>query len=323
MEANLPLQAFQEAAQLFLQTQRIVIISHRNPDADAIGANLALREALENLGKTVVSACVDPAPEDSRFLLQGREIVHHFDPANFDLFVSVDCGGHKVLGFHESMPELFAQPRKAFINIDHHASNDHFGTVNIVMPETPSTCFILYLLFGSYGWDITPNMATAMLHGLYYDTGSFMHSNTDAQTLRIAGRLKALGGKHERCVKELFHSTSIPRLRLWGRGMERAEFNEKGALVTALTQKDYQELRTEAPDASGLVTYLTHVQEAPYCILLTEDKAGQIKASMRTHKEDLDLSAIAGLFGGGGHHKAAGFTIPGHLREKRIWVVTD
>ncbi len=302
-----------------LGAQRILIISHKNPDADSIGANLALREALENMGKTVTSTSIDPIPESCLFLRKAETYVRSFNLVDFDLVITVDCGSHKLMAFHETMPDLLDRQKIQLINIDHHPSNDNFGNVNIVMAQTPATCFMLFVLFSYYGWSITPTMATSLLQGLYYDTGSFMHSNTSADSLRIAARLKALGADLERSVKEQFHTASIPKLRLWGRALSRATLNEKQAVVTAVTEQDYKEENATPEDLSGLVNYLNHVPEAKFCMLLTEDFKGNIKGSLRTQNETMDLTALTGLFGGGGHKKAAGFTVPGHLVEKKSW----
>lgn len=322
MAVSLPLDEFQKAKDLLLAAQRIVLIPHKNPDADAIGATLALKEALENLGKDVTTACIDPLPENCKFLPKSDTFVQNFNYKDFDLIISLDCGAHKLLGFHKEMPELLDKNLVKLINIDHHPSNDFFGTVNIVMPQTPATCFILYLMITSYGWTITQTMATALLHGLYYDTGSFMHSNTSPETLRIAGRLKALGGDHQICVKKQFHTTSIEKLKLWGRAMSRIQLNDKQTVVTAITDKDYTDINATRDDLSGLINYLNHVNEAKFCILLTEDTNGNIKGSMRTQGEEINLSEIAQLFGGGGHKKAAGFTIPGTLQKRTIWDIS-
>ncbi len=319
MANSLPIDEFDKARECFLRAQRVLIISHKNPDADSIGANLALREALENMGKQVTSTSVDPVPESCLFLRKADAYVRDFDLTDFDLVVTVDCGSHKLMAFHEKKPELLDRSKVTLVNIDHHPSNDMFGTVNIVMAQTPATCFMLFILFSYYGWAITPTMATALLQGLYYDTGSFMHSNTTADCLRIAARLQALGADLERSVKEQFHTASIPKLRLWGRALARASLNEKQAVVTAVTEQDYKEENATPEDLSGLVNYLNHVPEAKFCMLLTEDFKGNIKGSLRTQDEKMDLSALTGLFGGGGHKKAAGFTVPGHLVERSIW----
>lgn len=321
MTDPLPFADFDAARELLQNARRIVIIAHKNPDADAVGSNLAMREALENMGKEVASACVHPVPQNCLFLRKADTFVTDFNPADFDLIITQDCGGHKVMAFHESKPELLDRSKTLLLNIDHHPSNDHFGTVNVVLPEAPATCFILFLLFSYLHWDITPTMATALLHGLYYDTGSFMHSNTTATGLRIAARLKALGADHARCIKEQFHSHSLAQLKLWGRGLERASLNSKRAVVTALTQRDYEETQAQKDEVSGLINYLNHASPAKFCVLLNEEEGGLIKGSMRTQDPDIDLTQIAGLFGGGGHKKASGFTITGHLTEKKVWSI--
>jgi bifunctional oligoribonuclease and PAP phosphatase NrnA len=306
---------FQEALNLIHAANRIVIISHKSPDADAIGANLALREPLERIGKHVTSACIDPVAPSCQFLHKADTFVQTFNPADFDLIITVDCGGYKLVGFPISTDE------SKILNIDHHPSNEHFGTVNIVMPESPATCIMLFLIFTSFNWEITQTMATALLHGIYFDTGSFMHSNTTPEALRIAARLKAHGADHKACVKHQFRSASLEKLKLWGRALSRLDINSKQAVVSAITEEDYTESNASFGDLSGLINYLTHIPEARFSMLLAEDKHGNIKGSLRTQNDDVDLSEIAQLFGGGGHKKAAGFTIPGKLKEKTIWEI--
>lgn len=316
-----PLNIFAQAQKAIHEAQSILIISHRNPDADAVGANLALREALLNIGKKVDSACIDPVPQNCLFLKGSETYKSQINPSDYELIISVDCGSHKLIGFHEKQPEILDLQKREFINIDHHPSNDHFGSINLVLDQAPATCFILFLFFTSLGWTITSNMATALLHGLYYDTGSFMHSNTSADVLRMAGRLLALGADHKSCIKTQFHTTSLPKLKLWGQALSRAEFNEKQAVISAIQQKDFKQTESEYEDISGLINILSHAADAKFCMLLTENEKGQIKGSLRTQRDDVNVSAIAGLFGGGGHTKAAGFTIEGKLRPKTTWEI--
>ena len=315
------LAVFDEIKTAILPVQKILIISHKSPDADTIGANLALREALENLGKTVESACINPVPQNCIFLKKSDTFLSDFEPENYDLIITVDCGGYKLTGFTDKKPVLLDRHATNLINIDHHPSNDHFGRVNLVMSETPSTCFILFLMFTYYGWNISQEMATAMLHGIYYDTGSFMHSNTTAATLRVAARLKALGADLEKCTKEQFHTSPINKLKLYGRAFSHASINSKNAVVSILTKEDFYELGASQEDASGLINYLNHVPQTKFSLLLTEDPSGLIKGSLRTQDEQIDLSEIAQLFGGGGHKKAAGFSIKGRLSPKTSWQI--
>ena len=321
MNSNIPQAEFDKAKDLIFAARNILIISHKNPDADSIGANLALKYTLASLGKNVQSAAADPVPSNCRFLKDSDKFLSDFNSNDFDLFITVDCGGYELMKFHIQKPELLNRKVLQLINIDHHPSNDFFGNVNIVMPDTPATCFILYLFFTYCGWGLSPDSATALLHGLYYDTGSFMHSNTTADTYRIAARLKANGADHERCVREQFHTSSVEKLRLWGRALERLTRNGKNAIVSAVTESDFRAENTEPEDLSGLINFINCVPDSKFTVLLNEDMKGNIKGSLRTLRDDVDLTRVAGLFGGGGHKKASGFSFPGRLQEKVVWEV--
>lgn len=321
MNKSLPQLEFDKARDLMLGAKKILIISHKNPDPDSIGANLALREMLESFGKIVDSAAADPIPENCHFLYKANHYINDFNSSDYDLFISVDCGSHELLKFHEKKPELLNREITTLINIDHHPSNDFFGNVNIVMDKAPATCFILYIFFSYCGWNINKSIATSLLHGLYYDTGSFMHSNTSPETYRVAARLKAKGAEHEKCVKEQFHTSSIQKLRLWGRALSRISINKNQAVVSTITNQDFFEENCNPEDLSGLINYVNAVPEAKFCVLLAEDLKGNIKGSLRTQNDDIDLTSIAGLFGGGGHKKASGFSMPGKLKEKTVWEI--
>lgn len=311
---------FQKAKRVLLDSHRICIISHKNPDADAVGSNLALRIALEALGKEVVSACADPVPENSMFLNGADRYVQDFNYEDFDVIVSVDCGAKKLVKFHETKPELFSE-EKPFINFDHHESNNHFGTINPVDADACATCFIMYKFFDFCDWKINIDTATALLHGIYFDTGSLMHSNTNAEVCAIASDLMMKGANLKRIVKELFHTTPVNRLRLWGRILERAYVNEAGVTVSAVNQQDYKACDATSTDTSGVIDFLNAVPGSQYCVLLSEDAKGIVKGSLRTQRDDINLSDIASKWGGGGHPKASGFGVEGRLQPVMSWKI--
>ena len=312
---------FEKAKQAFLAAEKIVIISHRSPDADAVGSNLALRMALETLGKKVTSACVDPPPENSMFLEKVETYVDDFDYDDADVIVSVDCGAPKLVVFQERKPGLFDGP-KPFVNFDHHFSNDGFGSINPVDHEACSTCIIMYYFFQYCGWPITRSIATALLHGIYFDTGGMMHSNTSAEVLQVCGKLMSMGGDLKKISKELFHTTPVNKLRLWGRILERAYINEDGVTVSAVNTEDYQACNAGPLDTGGAIDYLNAVPGAKYSVLLSEDREkGIVKGSLRTQREDVNLSDVAGQWGGGGHPKASGFGMSGRLKPVMSWEV--
>lgn len=313
---------FQKAKRVFDDAQRICIISHRSPDGDAVGSNLALRLALEGLGKKVVSACVDPVPDNSIWLSKADTFVKNFEYSDFDVIVSVDCGALKLVVFAEKKPELLSG-EKPFINFDHHISNENFGTINIVDPNRCSTCCIMCLFMMFCGWAITRDMATCLLHGIYFDTGGLMHSNTTPDVFRAAGKLMEKGADLKRISKELFHTTPVNRLRLWGRILERAYVNEDGVTVSAASQTDYEAFGAGSKDTGGVIDYLNAVPGAKYCVLLSEDEKGVVKGSLRTQRNDVNLSEVASQWGGGGHPKASGFGVSGELKPVMSWKIVS
>jgi phosphoesterase RecJ-like protein len=311
---------FLKARRAFEAAERIVIISHSNPDGDAVGSNLALRLALEAVGKEVVSACVDCIPQDSMFLKKVDKFVKDFNYEDFDVIVSVDCGALKLVKFHESKPELLSG-NKPFVNFDHHESNDNFGTINPVDALACATACVLYRFFGFCNWKITIDIATCLLHGIYFDTGGLMHSNATAEVFRLAGDLVSKGANLQKISKELFHTTPVNKLRLWGRILERIYVNEEGVTVSAVNMNDYEAFGVSPKDTSGAIDFLNAVPGSKYCVLLSEDKDGRVKGSLRTQRDDVNLSEVAAKWGGGGHPKASGFGVDGELKPVMSWKV--
>ena len=308
-----------------MDAHSVCIISHRSPDGDTVGSNLALRYCLESHGKKVVSACVDPVPNDSLWLRDADKFVTDFNYEDFDVIVSVDCGAKKLVAFHEKKPELFVGQgdgvRKPFINIDHHSSNDNYGTINLVDPSAAATAFIIFFFLRTAKCEITPDIATALMHGLYFDTGSFMHSNTNEYVLKVAGELMRAGASFKRSARELFHTTPVNKLRLWGRILERTYVNEDGVTVSAVGKHDYEVCGAGSGDTGGAIDLLNAVPGSRYCVLLSEDEKGGVKGSLRTQREDVNLSEVAKAFGGGGHPKASGFGVTGRLEPVISWRV--
>ncbi len=309
---------FSEAKKVLMEANKICIISHRSPDGDAVGSNLALRYCLESYGKEVVSACVDPIPKNSLWLRDADKFVTDFNVEDFDVIVSVDCGAKKLVAFHETKPEIFEKP---FINIDHHESNNGFGTVNLVDADACATAFIIFFFLRYAKCEIDKDTATALMHGLYFDTGSFMHSNVDEYVMKVGSELMKQGANIKRIAKELFHTTPVNKLRLWGRILERTYVNEDGVTVSAVNKHDYQVCESDSRDTSGIIDYLNAVPGSKYCVLLSEDERGLVKGSLRTQRDDVNLSDIAGQFGGGGHPKASGFGMPGRLEPQISWKI--
>ncbi len=303
-----------------VRAKRIAIGSHRNPDADTIGSNLALKEILQAMDKDVISVCVDPIPIELFFLRQADQYKATFDTKPTVLFIGVDCRSPSQAVFPEKVLELINH-QIDIINIDHHASNKNFGTLNLVMPEAAAACLILFYLFKSWQLPLTKTIATALLAGLCYDTGSFMHSNTTNDVYEAASELVRAGADAAKIAKILYHNHTINRLKIYGALLESAKANDKNILIGGLTQEDFKKNNSTIGDVSGAIDYLNQATGHEFTTMLLEDEKGNIRGSFRTKKDDHNLSEIAALFGGGGHPKASGFTIKGRLKKEVVWSI--
>ncbi len=311
-----------QAKRLIDKAQKILSISHKRPDGDTLGASCAIYLALQQWGKKVDMACIDEIPTRFMFLTDMKKVIHEFNFHDYDLIIVSDAGASYMTRYHEIYPDIF-KSEVPVINIDHHGSNDNFGTINIVDPICPSATLILYRMFNYYGLKITPAIATALLCGIYNDTGSLMHSNTTIEVLEASGVLMEAGGKIKQVAKEMFNTNPISTLKLWGKVLENARINAEGMTISIITWKDFQECGASSDEISGVIDFLNSVPGSKFTLLLNEDETGHIKGSFRTQRNDIDVAALAGKFGGGGHKKAAGFTIPGRLKKEVQWKIVN
>jgi phosphoesterase RecJ-like protein len=311
---------FLQAKKLIDKAQKILSISHKRPDGDTLGASCALYLAMQQLGKQIDMACIDNIPERFSFLADMDKVIKSFDFREYDLILVSDAGASYMTRYHEIYPDIF-KGGVPVINFDHHASNDQFGKVNLVDVNSASTTILLYRFFEFMDIQITPVMATALLCGIYNDTGSLMHSNTGIDVFEISGKLMEKGGKIHQVAKNLFRTTPLSTLKLWGRVLENARVNDEGVTLSVVTWKDFEECQAKTDEISGVVDFLNSVPGSKFTVLLNEDEQGNVKGSFRTQRDDIDLSALAGQFGGGGHKKAAGFTMPGRLQKEVHWKI--
>lgn len=308
-------QALLQAYQAIYSAQNIAVIPHRSPDGDAIGAALATKLTLQQFGKQIDIVCVDPAPKNTHFLPHYNQIIHQLNPEKYQLIMVVDCGSADMYQFDLS------QINYPIINIDHHASNTNYGSINLVDDTAASTTQILYEIFSKWQFPLNTQIAECLLTGLYFDTGSFKHNNTSPRVLRAAAALSKLGANGLRISKNLFKNNSANQLKLWGKILENTKRTQKNIITSAVSNKDYQETHTNSKDLEGVIDYLNTVPESKFSLLLSEDQKGGIKGSIRTQDESTDLSKIAEVFGGGGHKMASGFRIQGELKEEKYWSI--
>lgn len=305
--------------QKIINAKKILLIAHKNPDGDTLGASLAFYLYLKGLAKDTTIACFDEAPQAAKFLAGSDEIVQKFNDADYDLIMSFDSADPKLSGFDKTHPNIFVKTGR-HINVDHHVSNLMYGDINLLQTDCASTTQILFYLFKEFKAIFTREISTCLLTGLYTDTGAFMHQNTTPETLRVGAQLLRHGADVTAISKHLFNTKPVNQLRLWGRILNRAKKTGENVVVSAVTKTDFEELGAEREHISGVIEYLKYVPDIKYAEILTEE-GDKVKGSLRTIREDVDVSAIASHLGGGGHVKAAGFSIPGRLEEEIQWKV--
>lgn len=314
---------FREAKKLIERSEKILLISHRRPDGDTLGASIAIHLLLQSMGKQTTLACIDVPSDRYAFLPDIRTFVREFDFRQYDLIIVSDAGANYMTQFHTIYPDIFSG-EVPVLNIDHHASNDNFGTINMVDPVAPSATVLIYRWFQFMKVHLTPSIATALLTGIYNDTGSLMHSNTTEEVYQQAADLVAHGARVNTIARSMFRTNSLSSLKLWGRTLENMTVSSEGVCMSVLTMRDFEESGAHPDESGGVIDLLNAVPDTKYCLLLAEDGKGNIKGSFRTRRDDVDLTILAGNFNGGGHKKAAGFSIPGTIEKETMWkIITD
>jgi phosphoesterase RecJ-like protein len=311
---------FNQVKNLIDRSQRILLISHRKPDGDTVGANLALKIVLEQLGKESVSACVDDIPKILRFLPKSNSFVADFNPEDFDLIFFIDCGASYLCGFDKKYPQILDKNFKPTVNIDHHPSNNLFGQINIVDPSASSTTEIVFKFLKKINIPINYQIATCLLAGIFTDTASYHNQNTTSDTFKISAELLRSGARLNKIVNNVSAPKPVDILKLWGKIISRLQVNKKYKIVFVfISQKDLEEFGASYDDIEGVANFLNTIPEVKATLVLTEQEE-QIKGSLRTRDENVDVSELASFLGGGGHKKAAGFTIDGKLvLEEKRW----
>ncbi len=295
-------QSLQAAVDALKRARSVAVVSHRDPDGDTIGAAIALGLALEGAGKRVSLHCADPVLEAVRFIQAAARFLADPPPGGVDLVVTVDFGERSRAKF--PLPE-----NVPLLNIDHHATNAGFGSVNLVDVGSPATAELVSRVIDAAGWRWTPEMATAALLGIMTDTGSFQFSNTTPESLRRAAWLLEEGADLASITTHVFRTRTHPTFRLYGLGFSRLTEELEGRLVYSWIERaDYAAAGAAPEDVSGLVEQLARAKGMRVTILFNEEPPGTVKISVRTSAEPpaVDASALAARFGGGGHVRAAG-----------------
>ncbi|MCC6793336.1 MAG: bifunctional oligoribonuclease/PAP phosphatase NrnA [Thermomicrobiales bacterium] len=300
---------------------RILMPTHQNVDADGLATPLALVHALEPLGVELIPMLSDGQRPKNLDFLPGieRVIAYGVDPLpEYDMLCLVDCSDRRRLGaFYQDDPSR-VDGTVPIVNIDHHVTNDHFGIVNVVFPSAASTAEIMTDLIRCWECPITTDIAHCLLAGIYGDTLGLRTEATTARTMRTSADLVDAGGNPAAITDSLFRLKPRSTVCLWEHLLRRVEWT--GSLIwTEVTTADLAVCRAEPSEAEGLVNFLAGTEGSRAAAILYETEGGW-RVSMRSLPTDVDVAAIASVFGGGGHPRAAGVTVLGGEAEKHSFL---
>ncbi len=292
--------------------EKLIVVTHENPDGDALGSLAAMQGILTALGKDSIPF-VDqrdlPLPSEYLFLEPAGLITA--PPADVDqrTVVFLDCGN-----LERNAAVALRREGVRIVNIDHHHDNTHFGTVNLVDSDASCTAEIVWDLMGDLDVQPTQSIAEALYVGLITDSGRFMYENTTARSHLMAADLIDAGVSPHEIYRRVYEGVPLGKLALLARGLAKVARYDGGRLtVTELNARDFAESDAKESYSEGVVDHLRAVEGTAVAALIRDrvnDRGPepQRKVSLRASDDRVDVSRIARAQGGGGHRQAAGFT---------------
>jgi phosphoesterase RecJ-like protein len=299
----------QAIAAALREHDRFLVVTHENPDGDALGSLLATTVALRQLGKDVLMFLSGgaPLPREYAFMRLDGLLRELPDDTEDRVLVAVDCAKADRIGADPAPLER----AKLVLDIDHHHDNTRFGAVNLIVADASSTGEVLRDVFRELGVELTPELAEPLYIALVTDTGRFQYANTTPKALRLAAELVDAGADVHAVFQQVYESVEFAKLKLLARALERARVLEGGRIVVSyLVRTDFAEVGAAEAYSEGIIDYLRAVEGSELAALIREpprDDGPLRRVSLRASIDELDVSAIARTFGGGGHRQAAGF----------------
>jgi phosphoesterase RecJ-like protein len=309
--------------------RRILLIGHISPDADALASLGAMLEMSAHLGLEAY-AYADNKPVGLYSFILHEDLIASEAPADlriFDVILILDCGSMSRTALEARLRTLLKAAdegrivkRPYIIEFDHHQPQETYADLEIRLPDKASTTEIIYHFLRANGLEITKPLADCILIGLMTDTGHFLHANSSREAIAIASEMLLRGASLPKIIDHTVNNKSFSTLKVWGRALENMHFNaETGLICSALTAPELEELAAAATTESApidlfgdIVSFLSAFSGVRVALLLREE-GGRVKGSLRTNDDKIDVAKIAQNWGGGGHKKAAGFTIAGKL----------
>ncbi len=289
---------FSRAVNLLKDADKILILTHRNPDGDTLGSGYALMRALKKMGKRVKLLNNDEIPSRYAHLYEGVSE----DDFTEEFIVSVDVAEIKLLG--DSIREKYGD--RVDLSIDHHETSKFFAKETYVEPDSASACEIIYLVIKALGVSVDSDIASCIYTGMSTDTGCFKYSNVTARTHLIAAELLGFGANHSKINELMFDTKTVGSIKLEKMCYESLEmFGEGKVAVISVTKKMLEECGVDKSALDAIKPITRQIEGVGIGITVKEEDNGKTGVSIRT-SEEYDASLICANFGGGGHIRAGG-----------------
>lgn len=298
----------------YSKAQSILLITHQRPDGDACGSLLSMYHYVSQMGKEIGVYVFDKPASYFDFLPHSQVLGPHEEvlSRHWDVVVVLDASNWDHTRVPDAVIERFKLNSKIII-FDHHLSNMRYGDINYLDVTASSACEVLFNFFADAGVTIDRHLATTLLCGVITDTGFFINAATSEKVFEVTAQLVRAGANIHNMVSLLNQNLSIADLKLWGLVLSRLTVNKKYGLVyTYLDTSEAEQFdasETALDNFTGLLQSLYGYNVMMF-IKITPD---QTKVSLRTRRDDVDVSRLAQIFGGGGHQKASGFAVPYRL----------
>ncbi len=299
------------------KAKKIVILTHENPDGDAIGSSLGMYIALRKMGKEP-DIIIPELPRAYNFLPEIENVKKEGQKEPYDLAIALDCATIKMLNGWAN----YFEDAKVKVTIDHHGTNTMYGDYNYVNPDAPACAQTLISIIQYFGVEIDKKIGTCLLTGIITDTGGFQYQSTTPETFEFAAELLQTGVNVSDIYKRVMNTMTKANFELRKRAIERMEFFKEGKIAfTYVTKEDIEEANAETGDFEGIVEEGRNIEGVEVSIFLRETQKG-FKVSLRSN-DYVNVSDVCLLFGGGGHIHAAGCTIAQSLEQVKEKIVNE
>lgn len=305
-----------KAIKTIQEHKTFLVTTHIHPDADALASQLAMALYLKGLGKKVHIIHAEHVPARFDFI-PAIGMIRTFkkgERLDYDAAVVLDCGD---LNRMDKVKSLLHQG-KVIVNIDHHVTNDFFGTLNYVDPKASSTAEVLFDFFKKSHFQLTKNVAVLLYLGIMTDTGSFRYDSTSAHTHLVASELMRFKFSVSDLYRKMYERIPLHDLKLLTKVINRFERLYDGRVVCIeMRKKTMEQFSPEFDVRDKIFTFLRAIKGVEVIIILTEQGSKVTRANFRSQGDRMNVADLASFFRGGGHRKASGCTIPANLKEAK------